>query len=133
MAVHGRVAIRDTVLPRGGGPEGLEPHFVSKGTVVVYSIHALHRRTDVFGPDASEFRPERWETVNPSIFEYFPFGAGPRQCPGRRMGWTMVAYATVKLAQAFKEIIPRDDRPWQEARAFSFFNRHGVHLEMVPA
>jgi len=40
----------------------------------------------------------------------------------------MLAYATVRLAQEFTNLRPEDDRPWEEAKAFSFYNRHGVHL-----
>lgn len=73
-----RVAVRDTVLPRGGGPDGDSPVFVSKGSLVLYSVYAMHRRVDLFGPDAVEFRPERWDTTRCSWVREdpisFPFG-----------------------------------------------------------
>lgn len=56
-----RLAIRDTVLPRGGGPRGDAPVFVPKGCTLIYTVYAMHRREDLFGADANEFRPERWE------------------------------------------------------------------------
>lgn len=56
-----RLAIKDTVLPRGGGKDGDEPIFVPKGCAVNYTVFAMHRRTDLFGVDAAQFRPERWE------------------------------------------------------------------------
>lgn len=55
-----RLCVNDTVLPVGGGRFGEDPIFVAKGTIVVYTVHAMHRRKDFFGPDAEEFRPERW-------------------------------------------------------------------------
>lgn len=61
MPSNTRVAVRDTVLPRGGGPLGDEPIHVPKGCVVIYSVYAMHRRKELFGDDAEEFRPERWE------------------------------------------------------------------------
>lgn len=57
-----RLAVRDTVLPRGGGPRGDAPIFVPKGCTLIYTVYAMHRREDLFGADAEEFRPERWET-----------------------------------------------------------------------
>lgn len=59
--MNGRLAVRDTVLPRGGGPNGDEPVYVPKGSLVNYSVYSMHRRTDFYGADAEEFRPERWE------------------------------------------------------------------------
>lgn len=53
-------AIRDTILPLGGGPDGKSPIFVPKGMYVLYHIWTLHRQKSVYGEDANEFRPERW-------------------------------------------------------------------------
>lgn len=58
-----RMAVKDTVLPKGGGPDGQSPLFVPKGTGVRWSLHSLQRRKDLFGEDAVEFRPERWENL----------------------------------------------------------------------
>lgn len=58
-----RVAIRDTVLPRGGGPDEKSPTMVKKGDLVQWSSYVLHRRTDIYGEDADQFRPERWEKL----------------------------------------------------------------------
>lgn len=55
----------DTVLPVGGGPDGKCPIFVPAGTLVGYQVYVLQRRKDIFGEDADEFRPERWETLRP--------------------------------------------------------------------
>jgi len=58
-----RTANRDTVLPRGGGPDGQAPLFVPKGTSCRFVLYSLHRRKDVYGDDAEEFRPERWDNL----------------------------------------------------------------------
>ncbi|KND87602.1 Cytochrome P450 [Tolypocladium ophioglossoides CBS 100239] len=79
---NGRVAVRDTVLPRGGGPDGAAPIYVQKGQQVAYAVFSMHRREELWGSDANEFHPERWETARPR-FEYLPFNAGPRICPGK--------------------------------------------------
>lgn len=60
-----RTAERDTVLPKGGGPDGQSPLFVPKGTDCRFTTYSLHRRKDYWGDDADEFRPERWETHRP--------------------------------------------------------------------
>ena len=54
------------MLPRGGGPDGNSPIFVTEGTTIALSIAAMHRRKDLWGEDADEFRPERWINEKPS-------------------------------------------------------------------
>lgn len=82
IPLNARVAKRDTVLPRGGGPDGLSPIFVEQGKMIVYQVYSMHRRKDLWGADADDFKPERWESARPT-FEFLPFNAGPRICPGR--------------------------------------------------
>ncbi|KAH8156021.1 hypothetical protein CIB48_g12226 [Xylaria polymorpha] len=87
VAANMREAVRDTVLPRGGGPDGKAPVFVRKGTNVRYLPWVMHRRKDIFGEDADEFRPERWEGLRVT-HEYLPFNAGPRICIGQQFALT---------------------------------------------
>jgi cytochrome P450 len=61
VSTNSRTAATETVLPRGGGPDGRQPVLIPKGTTVRWSNHALHRDPAVFGADADAFRPERWE------------------------------------------------------------------------
>ena len=77
-----RAAKKDTVLPRGGGPDGESPMFVPRETTVYLMVYAMHRRKDLFGQDADEYRPERWADLNPG-WGFVPFGGGPRLCIGR--------------------------------------------------
>lgn len=85
VPVNSRTAVRSTVLPRGGGPDGKFPILIPKGSTVAFSIYAMHRRPDLYGMDAELFRPERWqEEVNPKSLKwgYLPFLGGPRTCLG---------------------------------------------------
>lgn len=72
-----RVGTKDTSLPLGGGPDGKSPVYVRKGQIVNYSIYAMHRRTDLYGPDATDFRPERGEEDAKRSWDYLPFNGGP--------------------------------------------------------
>ena len=79
-----RTATDDTILPVGGGPSGSKPVLVRKGDVVLFSAWSMHRRKDLWGADADEFRPVRWwEGFQPGA-EYLPFNSGPRVCIGRK-------------------------------------------------
>ncbi|KAI9743319.1 MAG: hypothetical protein M1818_003165 [Claussenomyces sp. TS43310] len=71
VPLNARQANKDTTLPRGGGPDGQNPIFVPAGTVVDYSVYVLHHRRDIWGEDADEFKPERWEGRK-SGWEYLP-------------------------------------------------------------
>jgi len=61
VAANARTANKDTTIPRGGGPDGKGKIFVKKGMQVEYSVHVMHHRKDIWGPDAEDFIPERWE------------------------------------------------------------------------
>ena len=54
---------------------------VEAGKYVVYLPYAIGRSTAVWGPDAAEFRPERWldDARRPSQFEYPVFNVGTKE------------------------------------------------------
>ena len=86
---NSRQAVQDTVLPLGGGEDGKSPTLIKKGQLVAWSSYSMHRRGDLYGEDAAEFRPERWlDDANEKGlrvgWEYLPFNGGPRICIGRK-------------------------------------------------
>ena len=102
VPLNNRTATKTTILPTGGGPDGHSPILVRKGELVVISQYVNSRRRNIFGPDADEFRPERWEGDELSRigWAYFPFSGGPRQCLGEDFALTEVSYTVVRLLQA---------------------------------
>ncbi|KAL4942103.1 hypothetical protein BDV06DRAFT_170246 [Aspergillus oleicola] len=99
-----RVATKDTSLPLGGGPGGKSPVFVKEGQAVLYSVYAMHRRKDLYGPDADTFRPERWEENSKRGWEFLPFNGGPRICLGQQYALTEASYTLVRLMQRFNRV-----------------------------
>ena len=100
------MAKSDTVLPYGGGRSLDRPVFVPKGTVINYSIYAMHRRVDLYGMDAEIFRPERWTQQLPISEDdttrqwgYLPFNGGLRTCPGKDFAFEGAMYTIVRLIQ----------------------------------
>ena len=83
IPLNERVAVRDTTLPRGGGPDGDQPIYIPKGRQVLIATYAMQHRQDIWGDDVEEFRPERWAEGRKVGWEFVPFGGGPRSCLGR--------------------------------------------------
>lgn len=126
---NSRTAIRDTVLPLGGGPDGKSPLFIPEGMQVLYSPWSMHRRTDYYGEDAEEFRPERWETLRPG-WEYLPFNGGPRICLGQQFALLEASYVTVRLCQTFPKIEARDERDWSEWMTLTLASGVGTNVAL---
>ncbi|PFH56668.1 hypothetical protein XA68_16176 [Ophiocordyceps unilateralis] len=93
-----RVANKDTLLPTGGGADGLSPISLKKGEEVTFSVHLMHRCKEIWGQDAHVFRPERWEE-KPSRWDYLPFNDGPRNCIGQQYAMVRIAHLLIRLLQ----------------------------------
>ncbi|KIY01300.1 uncharacterized protein Z520_02852 [Fonsecaea multimorphosa CBS 102226] len=106
-----RVAAKDTSLPLGGGPDGTYPLYIKKGAEVQFWPSITHTREDIWGPDAKEFNPDRWEGRKPG-FEFLPFLAGPRICLGQQLALTEAAYVVVRFLQRFDQI-ESTDKSWE--------------------
>lgn len=98
-----RESLEDTVLPRGGGPDGSNPVFLPKGQRLMILVYAMQQRCDIWGDDPEVFRPERWEDRKAG-FEFIPFGGGPRKCVGQQMALTEASYTVVRLLQRFDKL-----------------------------
>ncbi|GJD01547.1 cytochrome P450 [Colletotrichum higginsianum] len=104
---NSRRALVDTTLPTGGGPDGRSPVFVPAGTEVNFSTHVLHRRRDLWGDDADDFVPERWETKRGAAgaaWHYVPFNGGPRICIGQQLALTEAGYVLVRMLQRYDAV-----------------------------
>jgi cytochrome P450 len=104
---NSRRTTKITTLPRGGGPDGLSPIVLPANMEVNYSIHVMHRRKDLWGPDAEEFKPERFQGRKPG-WEFLPFNGGPRICIGQQFALTEASYVVVRLLQRFDKLVPAE-------------------------
>jgi cytochrome P450 len=76
----------------------------------------MARNPRVWGPDAAEFKPERWidtktgELLSFPASKFFTFGAGPRTCLGIKLGMLNLRVLTANLLHRYKfEIDPAND------------------------
>jgi len=119
VPLNNRTAIKTTLLPTGGGPDGKHPILVRKGELVVFSQYVNARIKSIYGPDAAVFQPGRWEGEELAKigWGYFPFNGGPRQCLGEDFALMEVSYTILRLLQACPSITLPDDEANQPVGA----------------
>jgi cytochrome P450 len=85
-------------VPKGGDTVVVDGKkiFLPVGTNIGYCAWGVHRRKDIFGDDAEQFRPERWlvngeedrgRVATMLRTAELIFGAGKYQCLGRPIAW----------------------------------------------
>ncbi|KAL6214318.1 hypothetical protein ACLB2K_013754 [Fragaria x ananassa] len=86
---------------------------VPKGTHLYVNLWKLHRDPNVW-PDPEVFSPERFLTTQASVdafgqhFEFIPFGAGRRICPGITLAFQLMHLTVARLIQGFELATPLD-------------------------
>lgn len=108
-----RYSLRDTTLPRGGGPDGLAPVGVRANSRIFYSTMLMQRDPDLYdGPgsenyfDPGEWIPERWVSGwQPKPWHFIPFNGGPRICIGQQFAIIEMGYTVIRILQAYERII----------------------------
>ena len=90
--IYETLRLRTTVslgLPRVVSKGGMKVcgEFFEEGTVLSTPIYTTHRDPRVWGSDALEFVPERWEGEKKAELEkaFLGFSYGPRACIGRNV------------------------------------------------
>lgn len=63
------------VVPPGPGVE-LAGHHFPQGTVLSVPAYTIHHSKEIWGPDADEYRPERWEKVTERYIDHGPSYTG---------------------------------------------------------
>ncbi|KAF9459406.1 CYP63 cytochrome P450 monooxygenase-like protein [Collybia nuda] len=87
-----------------------KPIYIPAGTKVPYSVFMMHRRKDLWGPDAEEFDPDRFlderlkKYLMKNSFIFLPFNAGPRICLGQQFAYNEMSFMLVRLLQNFSSV-----------------------------
>ncbi|KAJ3737799.1 cytochrome P450 [Lentinula guzmanii] len=105
---------------------GRPPLYIPAGVKCVYSVFLMHRREDLWGPDALEFDPDRFideraqQYLTPNPFIFMPFNAGPRICIGQQFAYNEASYFLIRFLQSFTafeidwNVQPESSRPPDE-------------------
>ncbi|KAH9365451.1 hypothetical protein HPB48_008903 [Haemaphysalis longicornis] len=79
-------------------------YLIKKGTSVMVPVYQLHRDPlywedpEKFDPD--RFSPENKHLINPYVYQ--PFGLGPRNCVGQRLGLLEFASVAAQVLRHFR-------------------------------
>ncbi|KAL9473779.1 hypothetical protein ACSS6W_008159 [Trichoderma asperelloides] len=95
-------------LSRVAPRDGLQLHgyFLPEGTVLGCNPTTFARNTDLFGPDAREFKPERWLSGDEDHIKTMErynllFGGQSRNCPGQNLAKLIISSVVPRLFRNF--------------------------------
>lgn len=99
--------------------------FIPQGSYAAIAPYVMGRRTDVWGEDATEFKPERWidpkdpsKLVTVSNYKFNSFLAGPRQCIGMNFAMLEMKVVMVKMLSKFHlEVMPGQTVTYRQSLA----------------
>ena len=116
-------------LPRyvpEGGADIAGVHFPA-GAKVGVNPWVIHRNTDIFGPDADAYRPERWlegsEAVAHLERNMFTFGAGSRVCLGKSISLLEIGKLVPYLLRNFEIELTDPKGTWTASNGWFVFQK----------
>lgn len=127
-------------------PEGLtlpDGSFVPGGTLVGMNPYIVCRNKRVFGPDADDFRPDRWLREDSETEDAYKermqlwsttqiqFGGGSRICLGRHLSYMEIYKVVATLIATFDiELDDPNEKWWTSSRWF--YRTKGVICNLKP-
>lgn len=128
-----RQALRDTRL---GG------QVIPKDTEMVISIWQINRSPEIWGPDAGEFRPERWINADDgkpnrhggarSNYDFLTFLQGPRSCIGQEFAKAEMRCLLAALVASFSWELAMDEADVVPRGVITIKPERGMYLRMRP-
>ncbi|KAL9600904.1 MAG: hypothetical protein Q9219_002839 [cf. Caloplaca sp. 3 TL-2023] len=132
-----RLTTHPCILPNGGASSN-SPIFVAPGTEIHIVWWATHRDPAIWGPSASDFIPERWESAELLKSSagiggaaYMPFLAGPRACPAREMVLVEAAYVVARVVGRFERCESEGGEGFVEEHRLTMQSRSGVKVRLL--
>eukprot|EP00253_Pinus_taeda_P027373 PITA_27373 len=137
--VYLQAVVKETLRLHPPGPLAI-PHLsledcsvsgyeIPGGTCVLLNLWAIGRNPKSW-EDAESFKPERFMEkteaaevdVNVQNFEWIPFGAGRRGCPGQQLGMLVVEFGMAQLLHCFNWRLPEKMNGQEELDMSERFN-----------
>ncbi|KAL6915016.1 hypothetical protein FSST1_012776 [Fusarium sambucinum] len=125
-----RSALRDTRIG---------DQYIPQGTDVIVSIWYINRSPEIWGPDAAEFRPERWMTEDgkpnqnggaSSNYNFLTFLHGPRSCIGQGFAKAEMRCLLANMVKSFEWTLAMDDKLVLPRGVITIKPENGMYLNM---
>ncbi|KAK4149773.1 benzoate 4-monooxygenase [Chaetomidium leptoderma] len=96
-------------IPEDGHGIHFKGNYFPPGTVLSVPTYSIHHSKEIWGPDADEFKPERWENVTTRQKNAFiPFSHGPRACVGRNVAEMEMKLIVASWARRYEVTLRQD-------------------------
>ncbi|GIY64975.1 cytochrome P450 3A7 [Caerostris extrusa] len=111
---------------------------LKKGMGIQVPSYHLHRDPELWGTDASEFKPERFSPENKSKIHpmaFQAFGQGPRNCVGMRFAYMEAKLALARLLSKYKfKICSKTDKEKLDLKisTFAINPKRGIWTTAIP-
>ncbi|KAH7151256.1 cytochrome P450 [Fusarium sp. MPI-SDFR-AT-0072] len=125
-----RQAIRDTRIG---------DQFIPEGTDIMVSIWYINRSEAIWGPDATEFKPERWITDDgkpnqnggaSSNYNFLTFLHGPRSCIGQGFAKAELRCLLATMVRSFEWTLAMDDKLVMPRGVITIKPENGMYLNL---
>ncbi|KAL8921051.1 MAG: hypothetical protein Q9208_005942 [Pyrenodesmia sp. 3 TL-2023] len=132
VAVTIRVAVKDTTICG---------HYIPQGTTIMIPPWAVNGNTELWGPDAADFKPERWQrnTSGPSStetlstnYQFLTFLHGPRSCIGQSFAMGEFQCLVAAWVGAFETELQDPDFVPVIKGGITAKPRDGLHVRVRP-
>lgn len=92
------------VIPAGPNVD-IHGHSFPPGTVLSVPSYTIHHSTEIWGPDALQYNPDRWNAdrlTERQKNSFIPFSYGPRACVGRNVAEMELALIISTVARNYE-------------------------------
>jgi len=78
---------------------------VPAGTHFYLALPSVHHDPDIWGKDANEFNPLRFNEPRNHLASFFPFGIGPRMCVGKNLAVMEVKIVLAMIIRSYSFVV----------------------------
>lgn len=112
--------------------------FVKAGSCIMIPSYAIGRMEHVWGPDAKQFKPERWidtqtgKITSVSPFKFIVFGAGPRKCLGVNLALNEMKVVASCVLSRFHLELENGQHPVTHAQSMALLPESPLLMRVLP-